>query len=65
MNVHAARGNLVQERFPEVGFVLIYQRDDGPAPAPEPVAKPSCQLKAPRSSADDNDVMPIVHESPL
>jgi hypothetical protein len=65
MNVHAAGGNLVQEGFPDVGFVPVHQGDDGPALAPEPVAEPRCQLKAPRSSADDNEVMPIVHESPL
>jgi hypothetical protein len=61
MNVHAARSDLVQERLPDVGFVPVHQRDDGTALAPEPVAEPGCELEAPRSPADDDDVMPIVH----
>jgi hypothetical protein len=65
MNVHAARGNFVQERLPDVGFVPVYQGDDGSALAPEPVAEASRQLKAPRPPTDDDDVMPNVHESPL
>jgi hypothetical protein len=45
-----------------MGFVPIYQGDDGPPLAPEPIAKARRQLQTPGSSADDNDMMPIVHE---
>ena len=59
--VERARGDLVQQRLPEVGEVGIDQRDDRPLPAAEALAQPRRQHEPAGASADDDDPMRLAH----
>gem|GEM_PF-237435 len=55
--VHAAGGDFVQQRLPQVGARLIDERDRRlPSPA-ELVAEPRCKLQSARTAADYDDLV--------
>jgi hypothetical protein len=62
VDVEAARGDLVQQRLPDVGGRTVDERHRGAAPAPEAVAETRGELQSARAAADDHDMMLIRHE---
>ena len=56
-NVHAAGGDLMQERLPDVRARLLDEGNLRLAPLAELVAQPRRQLEAARATAHDDDVM--------
>ena len=56
--VHAAGGDLVQLGLPDMGAVLVDQRDVGRAALAQRVAEARGQLQAAGTAADDDDAVP-------
>ena len=59
VQVHAAGGNLVQVRLPEMRARLFDQRDAGFAGLTQLVAQTGGQLQAAGTAADDEDAVQI------
>jgi hypothetical protein len=57
VHIHAARGDLVQQRLPDVGARLIDERHIRKAVAGEPVSEARGEFEAARATADDYDAM--------
>jgi len=57
VGIEAARGNLVQQRFPQVGGRSVDQRDVRALPFAELVAQPGGQFQSTRATTDDDDFM--------
>jgi hypothetical protein len=61
VDIHASRGDLVQERLPDVGLVLVHESDGGAPSAPKAVPCPGRELEPSGPASDDNDAMGIGH----
>jgi len=62
VNIHASGGHLVQERLPQMGFVLSTRVHGGVSSASEAIPRPGREFKPSGAAADDNDAMGIGHE---
>ena len=63
--VHAAGGDLVQQRLPQVRALAVDQGDRGLAAPAELVAQPRGKLQPAGSAADDDDAMQLLLHGPL
>jgi len=57
VNIHASGGHLVQERLPQMGFVLVHKGHGGVSSASEAIPRPGREFKPSGAAADDNDAM--------
>ncbi len=57
VGIHAAGGDFVQERLPQVRARAVDERDHRALPAPERVAEPGCELEPAGAAADDHYVV--------
>ena len=63
--VHAAGGDLVQQRLPKMRAAPVDQRDVRLAAPPQPVAEPGHQLQPAGASADNDDAVQLLgHAGP-
>ena len=60
VEIHAARGDLVQQRLPQVGARAVDERHLAPAAAAERVAEPRRELQAAGAAADDDDAVELL-----
>src|SRR5205814_5507497 len=63
VEIEAARGDLVQQRLPQVRGRAVDERHGTAAPARDAVAQPGGQLQSARPAADDHDMMQARHSS--
>ena len=56
-HVHAAGGNFVQQRLPQMGARLVDERDLGAVAAPELIAEASDELEPAGAAADHDDTV--------
>jgi hypothetical protein len=63
IEVHAARGDFVQQRLPQVRACAIDKRHASAAPTAERIAEPRREFEAAGATADDDDAMRKWHES--
>ena len=61
MYVHAAGRDLVQQRLPQVGLVLVYQGDRGASRASEVITGAGRELEASCAAPDDDELMWATH----
>jgi hypothetical protein len=61
MDIHAPRGNLVQQRLPHVRPATIDERDSKATLASESIAEAGRKLQAPGSATDYDDLMRFSH----
>ena len=58
-DVHAAGGDFVEQRLPQMRARLLDQRDVGAAAPPERVAEPRRELEPAGPAADDDDAVKV------
>ncbi len=56
-NVHAAGGDFMEQRLPQMGARLLDQRDVGAAVPAQRIAEPGDEFEPPGASAHDDDAM--------
>jgi hypothetical protein len=61
MDVHATGRDLMQQRFPQVCLVLVYQRDGSVPCAAEAISGTGRELKASCTAPDDDDLVWTTH----
>ncbi len=62
IEVHAAGGEFVQQRLPQMRARAVHQRDARAAFAAEPVAEPRGKFETTRAAADNDDLVEVFHE---
>jgi hypothetical protein len=58
-NVHAASGDFVEQRLPQMGARLFHQRNVGAAAPAQPIAQPGDQFEPTGPTPDDDDPMEL------